>query len=180
MFNTYIDAGGNLIDTADLYTNGVSERWVGQFIEERSFARVHPARPSPEHGDNGVESAGGLLSGKYRPSQGGDFGEGRLQTVSGSGNPAFSKFTDKNFRIVAELEKVASELSRSMAQVAINWVANRPGIATVARAQMSVRKSLQERTADEPVPGSWAALRRTAPLGERIRANSCRLLYLLR
>ncbi|WP_235006880.1 aldo/keto reductase [Calothrix rhizosoleniae] len=29
MFNTYVDAGGNFIDTADLYTNGTSETWLG-------------------------------------------------------------------------------------------------------------------------------------------------------
>ncbi|MEM6404739.1 MAG: aldo/keto reductase, partial [Cyanobacteria bacterium P01_D01_bin.116] len=32
MFNTYVDAGGNFIDTADLYTNGTSETWLGKFI----------------------------------------------------------------------------------------------------------------------------------------------------
>ena len=51
--------------------------------------------------------------------------------MSGSSNPAFSKFSERNFAIVAELEKVANEVGRSMAQVAVNWVANRPGVATV-------------------------------------------------
>ena len=58
-------------------------------------------------------------------------GEGRLKTVEGSGNPAFEKFTERNWAIVAELERVANELDRSMAQVAVNWVANRPGVASV-------------------------------------------------
>jgi aryl-alcohol dehydrogenase-like predicted oxidoreductase len=35
LFNAYMDRGGNLIDTADLYTNGVSEQWVGEFVRER-------------------------------------------------------------------------------------------------------------------------------------------------
>ena len=74
----------------------------------------------------------GLLSGKYRPSEGSmPEGEGRLATTAGSGNPAFEKFTDRNFRIVAELEAVSKALGRSMAQVAVNWVANRPGVASV-------------------------------------------------
>ena len=34
LFNSYIEAGGNLIDTSDLYVNGVSEQWVGEFIRE--------------------------------------------------------------------------------------------------------------------------------------------------
>jgi len=37
IFNTYIDAGGNFIDTADGYTNGTSERMVGEFTAERKI-----------------------------------------------------------------------------------------------------------------------------------------------
>jgi len=75
--------------------------------------------------------ASGLLSGKYKPSESGTEGSGRLAQLADSGNPAFNKFTERNWRIVAELEKVASELNRSMAQVALNWVVNRPGVASV-------------------------------------------------
>lgn len=76
--------------------------------------------------------ASGLLSGKYKPNQGAlPEGEGRLITTAGYGNPAFEKFTDRNWAIVAELEKIAVELERSMAQVALNWVAHRPGVASV-------------------------------------------------
>lgn len=250
LFNRYVEGGGNFVDTADLYTNGVSETWLGEFIRERQL-RDHivlatkfgfSGQPdNPNAGGNGrkhmlraveeslrrlgtdhidlyllhtwdmltpvdevmrtfddlvrsgkvrhvglsdvpawyasraqalaefrgyepvsalqleyslversVENefiplglahgmgtmvwsplASGLLSGKYRPSQSGQCGQGRLQTVSGSGNPAFEKFTDRNFAIVTELQAVASEAGRSMAQVALNWVANRPGVASV-------------------------------------------------
>ncbi|MEM9695440.1 MAG: aldo/keto reductase [Myxococcota bacterium] len=75
--------------------------------------------------------ASGLLSGKYRPSEGGGEGDGRLKELAASGNPAFAKFTPRNWAIVAELEAVARELDRSMAQVALNWVAHRPGVASV-------------------------------------------------
>lgn len=250
IFNCYVDAGGNFVDTADLYTNGVSETWLGEFVRERQLRdRIVLATKfgfngqpdNPNAGGNGrkhmlravedslrrlgtdyidlymlhawdmltpvdevmrtfddlvrsgkvrhvglsdvpawyasraqalaefrgyepvsalqleyslversIENefiplglahgmgtmvwsplASGLLSGKYRPSQSGQFGEGRLQTVSGSGNPAFAKFTERNFAIVAELEAVASEVGRSMAQVSLNWVGNRPGVASV-------------------------------------------------
>ena len=72
--------------------------------------------------------AGGFLSGKYKPSENGGEGEGRLAKPN---VPAGGKFNERNWAILAELEKVASELGRSMAQVALNWVANRPGIASV-------------------------------------------------
>ena len=37
IFNTYIDAGGNFIDTANLYTEGRSEALLGKFIAERNL-----------------------------------------------------------------------------------------------------------------------------------------------
>lgn len=250
LFDSYIAAGGNFIDTADLYTNGNSERLLGKFIQEtgtrdrlviatkfsfngqpgnpnaggngrknilravegslrrlgtdyidlyllHAWDRVTPAAEVMRTFDELVRSgkvryvglsnapawfmaqaqtiahergyeplvatqleyslaerqvehefvplgaqlglgmmvwsplASGLLSGKYRPSASGADGTGRLATIAGSGNPAFEKFTPRNFEIVAELERVASAAGRSMAQVAVNWVANRPGVATV-------------------------------------------------
>jgi len=70
----------------------------------------------------------GLLSGKYRPSENGAQGDGRLSKIA---VPGFERFTERNWRIVAALEDVAAQLGRPMAQVALNWVANQPGIASV-------------------------------------------------
>lgn len=250
IFDRYLEAGGNFIDTADLYTNGNSEKMLGQFVKDsNSRDRVvistkfsYNAEPgNPNAGGNGRKNimravegsldrlntdyidlyilhtwdqvtpaaevmrtlndlvtsgkvrhvalsdvpawymaqaqtlaqerhwepistvqleyslverniefeyvplvkaldsgvmvwsplASGLLSGKYKPSEDGAEGSGRLATLAGGDNPAFNKFTDRNWAVVAELEKVAKELNRSMAQVAVNWVANRPGVASV-------------------------------------------------
>jgi aryl-alcohol dehydrogenase-like predicted oxidoreductase len=247
IFDRYIDAGGNFVDTADLYTGGTSETWVGEFVADRkirdkvvlSTKYTFSADPgNPNAGGNGKKNmlraiegslrrlgtdyvdlyllhawdtitpveevmrtfedlvrsgkvrhaglsdvpswyasrgqtlaecrgwdplcalqleyslvernierefprlatelgmgimawsplAGGLLSGKYRPNGSGT--PGRLETTRNSGNPAFAKFTPRNWNIVAELEAVANEVGRSMAQVALNWVANRPGVGT--------------------------------------------------
>ena len=73
--------------------------------------------------------ASGLLSGKYRPTQAGN--AGRLDGFRNTTHPGFQKFNERNWTIVAELEKVAAELGRSMAQVALNWVATQPGVASV-------------------------------------------------
>jgi aryl-alcohol dehydrogenase-like predicted oxidoreductase len=75
--------------------------------------------------------ASGLLSGKYRSGRDGVAGEGRLQAVKDTKNPAFMKFTERNWTIVAALDSVAQKCGRSMAQVALNWAANRPGIASL-------------------------------------------------
>ncbi len=37
IFNAYIAAGGNFVDTADMYTNGTSEQLLGKFINERKL-----------------------------------------------------------------------------------------------------------------------------------------------
>lgn len=72
---------------------------------------------------------GGMLTGKYQRS-GQELvgaGEGRLQKTVG-GNPVFDKFTERNWKIVDGLRSVATELGKSPAQVALNWITKRPGV----------------------------------------------------
>ena len=76
--------------------------------------------------------ASGLLSGKYRPgADAASMADGRLKTNLGRSSPMFDRLTERNWAIVAELEAVAKEAGRTMAQVAIHWVANRPGVGSV-------------------------------------------------
>jgi aryl-alcohol dehydrogenase-like predicted oxidoreductase len=72
--------------------------------------------------------AGGLLSGKYRRGARGVQGGGRLKTMQGSGSPVFEKFTERNWRILDALLSAARALGRSPAQVALSWIARRPGV----------------------------------------------------
>ncbi|MBZ0238942.1 MAG: aldo/keto reductase [Deltaproteobacteria bacterium] len=69
--------------------------------------------------------AGGFLAGKY-PKDGG--GEGRLAKHRGSGNPAFDRMTARNYEILDAAQAVAREVDRPVAQVALAWVAGRPGV----------------------------------------------------
>jgi aryl-alcohol dehydrogenase-like predicted oxidoreductase len=72
--------------------------------------------------------AGGLLTGRYQ-GEGGLSGEGRLQAFKN--HPEFSGlFTERNWRIAGELLKIAKEIGRTPAQVALNWVANRPAVSS--------------------------------------------------
>ena len=75
----------------------------------------------------------GLLSGKYRPHMAAaeQSIDGRLKASAKVSAPPLQKMTERNWAIVAELERVATELGRPMAQVAVNWVANRPAVASV-------------------------------------------------
>ncbi|HUC19292.1 MAG TPA: aldo/keto reductase [Acetobacteraceae bacterium] len=88
----------------------------------------------------------GLLSGKYRPGEMGSEAAGRLAMMRDSNNPAFQKMTPRNWGILAELEAVARAIGHSMAEVAVNWVANRPGVASVivgARRAEQIRANLE-------------------------------------
>lgn len=40
IFDTYVDAGGNFIDTANRYTEGTSEKYVGEFIAQERWKYV--------------------------------------------------------------------------------------------------------------------------------------------
>lgn len=74
----------------------------------------------------------GLLSGKYRPSEAGPSGVGRLAQMQGDDHPMMVKLREPRvWPIVRELETVADAVGRSMAEVALNWTANRPGVASV-------------------------------------------------
>jgi len=67
--------------------------------------------------------AGGFLSGKYKKSD--TSGSGRLSGPNPFGN---SKFTEQNWAILDELREVAADIDRPMAETALAWAMNRPGI----------------------------------------------------
>ena len=77
----------------------------------------------------------GLLSGKYKPNKEGGLadGQGRLAAVEGKTDnyTLAGRINANNWAVLAELERVAKEVGRSMAQVALNWAANQPGIASL-------------------------------------------------
>src|ERR1700756_1965723 len=60
VFDGYIDAGGNFVDTADAYTGGKSEELVGKFIADRGLRdRVVLATKSTFNTDPGNPNGGG-------------------------------------------------------------------------------------------------------------------------
>jgi aryl-alcohol dehydrogenase-like predicted oxidoreductase len=73
---------------------------------------------------------GGVLTGKYTRSGQDWQGTGRLETVRHWGVPIFEKLTERNGPIVDVLLGVAKELGRPPSQVALNWVAKRPGVSS--------------------------------------------------
>ena len=60
VFDGYVDAGGNLVDTADAYTGGKSEELVGKFIADRNLRdRVVLATKFTFNTDPGNANGGG-------------------------------------------------------------------------------------------------------------------------
>ena len=71
IFDAYVDRGGNFIDTADFYTNGTSEQFVGKFAQDVGRDRLVLATKFTLNGGAlGVESQ--KLRGKPDPNAGGN------------------------------------------------------------------------------------------------------------
>ena len=78
MFDTFAEAGGNYIDTASLYTNGSSERHIGDFVKaDRGHfvvATKYTLTPKPNQGDTT----------SIRPNDSGNHRKNMMQTVESS------------------------------------------------------------------------------------------------
>jgi aryl-alcohol dehydrogenase-like predicted oxidoreductase len=108
----------------------------------------------------------GLLSGKYKPSADGKFGEGRLQTTANDPRPAYARFNERDFAIVAALEKVAHDVEKPMAQVALNWLAGRRSVSSIivgATRAAQLRETLASLDFELPAAAIEALDRATAP-----------------
>ena len=70
IFNDYIEAGGNFVDTADVYSGGRSEELVGEFIAERKLRdRVVLATKFSFSGGNGRKNLHRALEASLRRLQ---------------------------------------------------------------------------------------------------------------
>jgi aryl-alcohol dehydrogenase-like predicted oxidoreductase len=58
MFDAFAEAGGNFIDTANLYTNGTSEKFVGEFVQRDREKWVVATKYSLNMGNAGMNAVG--------------------------------------------------------------------------------------------------------------------------
>jgi len=79
---------------------------------------------------------GGLLTGKYKRTSHGLAGAGRLGDSGAPSQPV----TEHDWKVIEALQRVAADLERPMAQVAINWTATQPSVATVVIGASSVQQ----------------------------------------
>jgi len=100
-------------------------------LVERAIEREHV--PAAQELGMGIcpwsPLASGFLAGKYNREGGADSAKGsRLEVLKSANNPAFKKFTERNWRILDSLLEVAKATGRPAAQVALNWVVTQPGV----------------------------------------------------
>ena len=78
IFNTYVEAGGNFVDTADVYSGGRSEELVGAFIAERNLREsvvlatkfgFNAQKGNPHAGGNGRKHIYNALYGSLKRLQ---------------------------------------------------------------------------------------------------------------
>ncbi len=62
VFDAFVDAGGNSIDTANLYTNGTSERFLSEFMGDRRQAFVLAAKYTPSTIARTIPTAGAITA----------------------------------------------------------------------------------------------------------------------
>jgi aryl-alcohol dehydrogenase-like predicted oxidoreductase len=72
--------------------------------------------------------ANGILAGKYKREDQTGPSQGRLDILKKSGGTLFERFTERNWIIVDALLEVSKKVGRPPAEVALNWVATRPGV----------------------------------------------------
>jgi aryl-alcohol dehydrogenase-like predicted oxidoreductase len=76
--------------------------------------------------------ASGFLAGKYKRGEDGKgSGEGRLALLASGNNPAFQKYTERNWKTLDALREVADEVGKPMAQVALAWASAQPGVTSL-------------------------------------------------
>ena len=77
IFDMFVDAGGNFIDTANLYTNGTAEKFVGEFVksdrEQFVVATKYTLTPTPNQGKE-----------EHRPNMVGNHRKNMMQAVEHS------------------------------------------------------------------------------------------------
>lgn len=104
--------------------------------------------PAAHEGGMGVMPwsplAGGFLTGKYKRDD--TSGTGRLSGANPFGD---SKFSDRNWEILAILKEVAAEQDRTPAQVALAWVMAQRGVVSTIVGARSVSQLTDNITATE-------------------------------
>src|SRR5258708_3350566 len=122
----FVERGGNFIDTADVYSQGISEEIIGRWLAARPGVRGQivlatkgrfPLRGGPnDHGLSRTHLTPALEASLRRP---------------GVASYAPRNAMERTWRTVDAVRGAAEDRGVSMAQVALAWVADRPAVTSV-------------------------------------------------
>src|SRR6267154_2716235 len=126
MLDLFADAGGNVIDTADVYTGGTSETILGELLKGRRDRFVLGTKFTNQTDPGDPNSAGNhrkkivtSIEASLRRLQ-----TGHTDRVTEAGRPYTHVGSDD---IVREVVAISRDIGCSPAQVAISWVRQQPG-----------------------------------------------------
>lgn len=117
---TYLDLGGNFVDTANFYTNGHSEK----ILEYSLLARTVEGELAPFARDQGLALVpwsplrNGFLSGKYRRG---------TQVTDSARATHIPRPADSDYAVIDAVVAIAGELATTPAAVSLAWLRTRPG-----------------------------------------------------
>lgn len=131
-----LDAGITMFDTADVYSGGASEEVLGRAIKGRRDAVQISTKSGLPTGD-GPGDAGTSRTRLIRTV------EAALRRLAAYGPPVDDEHL---FRVVDVLLELSRETGRAVPQIAVNWLLQRPTVATViigARNEQQLRQNLR-------------------------------------
>ncbi|KAF9387922.1 hypothetical protein BGX21_000437 [Mortierella sp. AD011] len=114
MFDTYYEKGGNFFDTANIYTNGDSERFLGEYISGKRSQCVVATKYSLN------PSIGQVLAGEpsgRNPNAGGNHRKNLVETLDGSLKRMGTGYVDVLYVHVWEFRTPIFEVMRALDDV---------------------------------------------------------------
>ncbi|KAF9206339.1 hypothetical protein BGZ49_002629 [Haplosporangium sp. Z 27] len=114
IFDTYYEKGGNFFDTANIYTNGDSERFLGEYVADKRSECVLASKYSLN------PSSGQLIAGetpKRNPNAGGNHRKNLVESLDGSLKRMGTGYVDILYVHVWEYRTPIFEVMRALDDV---------------------------------------------------------------
>ena len=121
IFDRYVDAGGNFIDTANFYTFGTSEEYVGEFINGSEYGRDAFVLAT-KYTINMV--TGGGREGRKDPNAGGNHRKNMMRSIEDSLDRLDTDYIDLYWLHMWDFSTPVDELMRAMDDLVIQGKVN--------------------------------------------------------
>ncbi|KYF64332.1 aldo/keto reductase [Sorangium cellulosum] len=129
ILDVYLDRGGNFIDTANKYTNGTSERLVGELAGDRRERLVLATKYTLSMRPGDPNSGGNHRKSMVRSVEA-SLGRLRTDYIDTRKNIAAANgaLTERGLGIAEVVKAVAAESGKTPAQIALAWALLHPAV----------------------------------------------------